>query len=109
MTIRLPFPITGSGHSKIRQKYIRHSKMLLGRMFGGIPPLQGDLAACFRFYPPDNSQRDQRRDLDNLLKPVLDAMKGIVIADDSQVKLLSAEMMEPSGAGRVTIQVYTKQ
>lgn len=44
----------------------------------------------------------QRRDLDNLLKLVMDALTGIVWADDSQVRFLMATLergVEPSTAG----------
>lgn len=47
-----------------------------------IKPLLGPLAMLIEAYPPDK----RRRDLDNLLKAVLDALQhGGAYADDSQI------------------------
>lgn len=109
MNIRLPFPVTGSRKSSARQWYIRESKDYILRIFPDFTPFQCDVIADFRFCPPDNSQRFQRRDLDNLLKPVLDIMKGTIIADDSQVKVIYAEMLKPHGKGYVTVKIFSKK
>ncbi len=45
------------------------------------PPLKGELLLIANFKLPDR----RRRDLDNLVKGVKDAMNGIVWDDDSQV------------------------
>lgn len=39
---------------------------------------------------------DERPDVDNVLKPILDALKGIVYIDDSQVRSVSVTAI-PSG------------
>jgi len=52
----------------------------------------GKLQVSLEFYPPNR----RRRDLDNLLKSVLDAMTHAgVWLDDSQIKNLCVEMKEP--------------
>ena len=109
VNFRLPFPVTGNGKSRIRQKYIRNTRRLLAERCARRYPLYGDLTAKIRFTPPDDAQSAQRRDLDNLLKPVLDAMKGTVIDDDSQIKLVVAEMMPPVGAGEVAVSIYPRK
>jgi Holliday junction resolvase RusA-like endonuclease len=49
------------------------------------PPAGGRIALAMDAFPPDA----RRRDLDNLLKPVLDALQhGSIYEDDSQVDLL---------------------
>lgn len=47
-------------------------------------------------YPPDN----RRRDLDNLMKVVCDALQGAeVFPDDSQIKRIRLEMLEKDEQG----------
>jgi Holliday junction resolvase RusA-like endonuclease len=60
-------------------------------------PLTGRLAVHLQVFPPDK----RRRDLDNLQKPLLDALQHAgVYEDDSQIDWLSCERMPASG-GRV--------
>ena len=55
-------------------------------------------------YPPDR----RRRDIDNILKALLDGLeKGSVFRDDSQVKKLRVEMLEPIKGGKLDIKVGT--
>jgi len=46
-------------------------------------------------------------DLDNCLKVLLDALQGLVIADDKQVKEIHARYGEPVCDGGVTITIQT--
>ena len=58
-----------------------------GRHGGGPrkPPAGGRVALCMDAFPPDH----RRRDLDNIQKPVLDALQHAgVYEDDSQIDLL---------------------
>lgn len=60
--------------------------------------LQGPLALYLAICPPDH----RRRDLDNTLKPLLDALThACVWADDSQVKKLRLEWDEVEHKGKV--------
>lgn len=60
-------------------------------------PIAGGVALRLTVHPPDR----RRRDLDNLLKALLDAIvKAGVIADDSQVQRLSMAWGRPDSAGR---------
>ena len=57
-----------------------------------------------RAVPPDK----RRRDLDNILKAILDGLEAArVFADDSQVKILDVQMLEPKKPGRVYVEVST--
>ena len=57
-----------------------------------------------RAVPPDN----RRRDLDNILKAILDGLEAArVFADDSQVKILDVQMLAPQKPGRVYVEVST--
>ena len=63
--------------------------------------LVGELALTVRLYPPDR----RRRDIDNPIKALLDAMTHAgVWVDDSQVKRMTVEMM-PSLGGRVLVSI----
>jgi crossover junction endodeoxyribonuclease RusA len=65
-------------------------------------PMLGKLQMSINLFPPDK----RRRDIDNVLKALLDALtKGGLMEDDSQVKRLDVEMMN-SLDGRV--EVYVK-
>lgn len=49
------------------------------------PPIDGRIALCMDAFPPDR----RRRDLDNIQKPVLDALEHAgIYKDDSQIDLL---------------------
>jgi crossover junction endodeoxyribonuclease RusA len=67
------------------------------------PPAGGRIALAMDAFPPDR----RRRDLDNLLKPTLDALQhGGVYEDDSQVDLLLVRRCETDRPdGHVTVRV----
>ena len=65
--------------------------------------LQGDVALFIRAYPPDK----RKRDLDNILKPILDVLTTAgVYKDDSQVIDLRIQKFNPCKPGRVEIEAY---
>lgn len=103
----LPFPPS-------LNRYYRHvgAKVLIckdGRLYRkkletmlqGVKPITGRIELRVDVYPPDM----RRRDLDNLLKGLQDAMvHGGLMGDDSQIKRLIMEMHEPDRpAGRVNV------
>lgn len=65
-------------------------------------PMRGEVAVLVVLHPPDR----RRRDLDNLLKAVLDALvKAQVLRDDSQVAELHAVRREARRPGGVLVRV----
>ena len=65
-------------------------------------PMLGKLHVSIKLFPPDK----RRRDIDNVLKSILDALtKGGLMEDDSQVKRLDVEMLESLGG---CVEVYVK-
>jgi crossover junction endodeoxyribonuclease RusA len=68
-----------------------------------VPCHGGDLELIIDLYPPDN----RRRDVDNCLKSLLDALQhGLAYHDDYQVKRIVVTMREPaSPAGLVKVAV----
>lgn len=64
--------------------------------------LRGRLTVTVLARPPDR----RRRDLDNLLKPLLDALLHAgVYEDDGQIDYLVVERAEPTDCGRVEVVV----
>jgi len=65
-------------------------------------PIKGPVAVTLVLHPPDR----RRRDVDNVLKAVLDALvKGGVLRDDSQVEELHVVRRAPSPGGSVWLKV----
>lgn len=70
-----------------------------------VRPLDGALAVEIDVFPPDN----RRRDLDNTLKGLLDALAhGGAYHDDSQIARLAVERRHvvPGGQVRVRLEAY---
>lgn len=66
------------------------------------PPAGGRIALAMDAFPPDR----RRRDLDNIAKPVLDALQHAgVYEDDSQVDLLLTRRGQPTDGGRLNVQI----
>ena len=72
---------------------------------GGLikkPPAGGRVALAMDAFPPDR----RRRDLDNIAKPVLDALQhGGLYEDDSQIDLLISRRCEPCFGGRLAVRI----
>ena len=66
-----------------------------------VRPLCGALKVCVKFYPPDK----RKRDLDNCFKGLFDSLIPFAYKDDSQIKKIVAEMLEPIKGGRVIIEI----
>jgi len=74
---------------------------------------ESDLEVAIEAYPPDR----RRRDLDNLLKPILDALQyAELFTDDSQVRAITIRFaVDERGhikcrpGGRVTVNLYSPQ
>lgn len=63
-------------------------------------PIAGDVSLTAVVY-----FRDRRRDLDNVLKPLLDALKGVVYEDDRQVAHLDFRREYDRQRPRIEMQV----
>ena len=80
----------------------KYRVMVVSRLGGRYPKLEGDLAFTAECHPPDR----RRRDLDNLLKGLQDSIVHAgVMGDDSQIKLLHLEMKDPVPEGLVHVHV----
>jgi crossover junction endodeoxyribonuclease RusA len=66
----------------------------------GARPLAGDVAVTLGVYRPA-----KRGDLDNAMKCILDALRGVAFADDRQVVRIDAERFEDKANPRVEVLV----
>lgn len=75
----------------------------------GIKKFVGDVELQLQLYPPDN----RRRDIDNVLKCVLDTLTiGGLYEDDSLIKRLKVEKhepMPPEGMAVLMVKDYEKE
>jgi len=68
----------------------------------GVRPITGPLAVEVEVFPPDA----RRRDCDNTLKALLDALQhGGAYADDSQIVDLSIKKREPVQGGKSIVRI----
>jgi Holliday junction resolvase RusA-like endonuclease len=85
----------------------KHAVALAARsVFRSRPPLAGPiwLEITFDFASKKRGCHDQKPDLDNLEKAVMDALKGIVYEDDAQVARKNSEKAWAiSSSTRITI------
>ena len=99
ITLELPYPPSVNRYyrhvgfrtliSREGRAYRRTVCAILRR--AGVRPLEGTLAVGLDLYPPDG----RRRDCDNVLKALLDAMQyGGMYGDDSQIKKLLVVMRD---------------
>lgn len=109
MRISLPYPPSINNYyrnfngriiiSKAGREYRQLVESLM-RDFG--QPMEGKLAVRIEMHPPDN----KRRDVDNVLKSLLDALQhGGAYKDDSQIYRLSIEKLTPIKNGYTTIEI----
>lgn len=86
--------------------YRRHVQAAVMEQPGSVQPLSGELRIRALFKPPDN----RRRDLDNVMgKALLDSLTHAGIwQDDSQVKRIEAEMLDPIPGGKCIVEVSAR-
>ena len=81
----------------------KYRTMAVSRL-GGLKKLSGSVSLSLECYPPDR----RRRDLDNLLKCLQDSITAAgVLDDDSQIRRLQMEMLEPIEGGLVHVRLET--
>ena len=75
---------------------------LLGGGGARRPPAGGRVALAMDAFPPER----RRRDIDNIQKPVLDALEHAgIYEDDRQVDLLVTRRQAPVAGGRLEVRV----
>ena len=112
MALTLPYPPSINHYwrrvgprtliSREGRTFRRNVCALLGGGGPRKPPLGGRIALAMDAFPPDH----RRRDLDNIQKPVLDALEHAgVYEDDSQIDLLVTSRREVVPNGRLLVMV----
>lgn len=84
--------------SKKGREYKKEAAALLCEQ-GAPRDLEGRLEVSIDAYPPDRRPRD----VDNLLKPILDALQDYGMFNDSQIDDLRIRRMDVGGCIRVRI------
>ena len=103
MYLKIAYPPTGGASPRKRcQKYEYVEK--IQECLSDIQPLNGDVYVSAKFYPENYYLH--RGDLDNLMKTLLDAIKGRCFYDDSQIRSLYAVMMDSApGKSHVELRI----
>lgn len=113
MQCTLPYPPSANHYwrrvgsrvliSREGRTFSKNVQALLGGSGGPRkPPAGGRIALCMDAFPPDR----RRRDLDNLQKPVLDALENAgCYEDDGQIDLLVTRRREVTPGGRLSIRM----
>lgn len=108
MNIVLPFPPSANFSTGGRDRKFRYRKRV-SELLSGYVSMIGDLYIAVRFFPKNIYRHG---DIDNLMKTLLDAMKGHVFFDDSQVRSMYVIMEDScteSPRVDVRIQPHSKQ
>ena len=113
MQLTLPYPpsanhywrhvVIGRRASTLLSKEAREFRANVIAAVGVTPPqLTGRLGVCIAVYPPDR----RRRDIDNIQKPLLDALGHAgIYADDSQIDRLETTRERCVAGGKVEVTV----
>jgi crossover junction endodeoxyribonuclease RusA len=94
-------PRGGNYISAEGKTYLQHVALLMRQ--ARVKPVEGPVSFKVRLHPPNR----KRRDLDNSLKVLIDAVaKGGALGDDFQIKHIEASMLDvvPDGHATVTIE-----
>lgn len=111
LTIMLPWPpsinhywrrspMGGNYISSDGKAYLQHVALLLRQQ--RVRPIDGPVSFKVQLNPPNK----RRRDLDNCLKVLIDAVtKGGALGDDFQIKHLEASMLNVVADGRAVVEL----
>lgn len=131
--LTLPYPVSANVYWRTRvagklaityvsaeAKAYKAAVLALARAVGVIEPIAGRVQIEIWLYPhrPQDWQKRQRQhganwddtvrsiDLDNANKVLLDSLKDVVIEDDSWVRRIASQRMEPDAHGaRVVVRI----
>jgi len=108
MRVELPWPPSVNQHWRsvagrvLLSRPGRAYRAAVGALAGGQVAPEGRLACSIEAWPPDR----RRRDLDNLLKAVLDALQHAgIMRDDELVDDLRIVRRPPVAGGRLVIEL----
>ena len=76
-------------------------KANVGMILAATKPMGGRLGVLIAMYPPDK----RKRDLDNVLKCLLDSLNGLAWHDDNQIDFLQIRRFDPIEYGSIKVQI----
>ena len=91
MDIVLPYPTASNASPRARKLKLAYRELCREKLSGLIPDKREKFMSV-RFFP--NVKGRSRGDIDNLLKTILDALKGFAFVDDGQVRGMFVLMMD---------------
>lgn len=110
MRLEIPYPPSANRYwrhvgrnvvvSSEARKYRERVRWLALSQLGRAKPLEGDVTVAVTVFRPA-----KRGDLDNCLKVLLDALRGVAYLDDSQVARLHASRYEDRANPRAVVLV----
>lgn len=87
----------GHIHKSDEARMYQNAAAIMARA-AGVRPIDGDVGVYLEVYRPA-----KRGDLDNTIKVLLDALKGIAYADDNQVTSIQATRHDDAKNPRVVV------
>lgn len=109
--LSLPVPPTvnkyyrRSGHKVFLSQQARQYKAVVARECLGLKPMSGEVLLRVRWY-----RARRQGDIDNILKSLLDALKGYAFGDDARVARLEVERFDTDRRNpRVEVEVVSWQ
>ncbi len=108
MTITLPYPPTVNHYytvargRKILSSEGRSYKVTISKccLIAGLKPIKGNVVINLTAYRPRKVG-----DLDNVLKPILDSIKGWAFDDDKQIVEINAKRCDDKENPRIELEV----
>lgn len=107
--VTLPFPPTANLYWRVwrgravtssEARAYKQTAALAAKAQGMRPIIDGDVSVMVRVFRPT-----RRGDLDNRLKVLLDALRGIAYRDDAQVAGIDATQAQDSENPRVEVEI----
>ena len=113
ISLELPYPPSVNNYWKIARNRViiskkgKEYKKKVEMLCRNLIPFHANkrLSVTILCFPPDN----RRRDLDNVLKALLDSIEGSAYIDDSQIDSLSIVRAEVVKLGKIQITIQEKR
>ena len=87
----------------VKAKGLDYRRRVKGCFVSSMVPLQGDLGLFLDIWHPDR----RKRDLDNVLKPLIDALQAAkLLEDDSQISEIHAVRRGVKKPGMIEVEVW---
>jgi|TARA_Y100000296_G_C4965588_1_gene153225 Holliday junction resolvase RusA-like endonuclease len=82
----------------------RAYKEIVAHIMRHMSPSDHPIELNIEMHPPDR----RRRDVDNVLKCLVDSAEGHAYRNDSQIRKLTIEKFDPVEGGRIIMEIFEK-